>query len=281
MKKTMKSTTASVAVLTALLSLSGCVTTEKLADGSTRVSLNTDPRLMAKTLKGESEPLAKAAPLVDEQGNVSLIPQVNPLGRNRGNLYLGGRFNYSCMTEFVYSAKSGLGKLRDRADEACKQDYLARQSELRRKGLPHDAAAPVYGSNRAEEDAYWNALSVQTVSDLSRASQFSIRFAKIVEVAKDGGLSIQPSIGEAVTNDYVRMMPVPASVPVIIEDAAFASRLSSDPDKRKTGVGDWVSCDAVWHFVGTKDRNTGYSYGRYEVQFATKQMGCQEARPSA
>jgi hypothetical protein len=76
------------------------------------------------------------------------------------------------------------------------------------------------------------------------------------------------------------MLPVPVEVPVVLDDAAFAYRLSSDPDKRRTGGGDWIACDATWEFLRTVDHNTGYNYGRFEVQFKTVQMGCREARPT-
>ena len=268
--------TAGVLLLTAASALlGGCITTQTMPDGSTKVRITNDPSVIA------SSPLGRLLPgstetsqgVVGADGVVSLIPTKHPLP-DRGMLYLNGQFTYTCMTELMYAAKSGANRLRERPDEGCRQEYLIRQGELKRAGKPYDTSAPAFGSNTATEAAYWQSLVERNIAALRGANRFAIRFANIANVSKTGAISVRPGFGEAQTNDYVKMLPVPVEVPVVLDDAAFAYRL------RSTGFSDGIACDATWEFLRTVDHNTGYNYGRFEVQFKTVQMGCREARPT-
>jgi len=266
-----------VAVTSALLG--GCITTQTMPDGSTKVRITANPagifgRSQEQPLPGTTE---TSQNLIGEDGVVSLIPTNHPLPGGE-MLYLNGQFTYACMTELMYAAKSGASRLRERPDNACRQDYLIRQNELRRAGKPHDTAAPAFGSNTAAEAAYWQSLVERNIAILRGANRFSLRFGKIAIISKTGEISVKPAFAEAINNDYVRMLSVPADVPVVLDDPEFARRISSDPDNRRTGVGDWIACDATWEFLRTVDHNTGYNYGRFEVQFKTVQMGCREKK---
>ncbi|AYK20532.1 hypothetical protein [Aeromonas veronii] len=150
-------------------------------------------------------------------------------------LYLNGQFTYTCMTELMYAAKSGANRLRERPDNECRQEYLIRQGELKRAGKPYDTSAPAFGSNTATEAAYWQSIVERNIAALRGANRFAIRFAKIANVSKTGAISVRPGFGEAQTNDYVKMLPVPVEVPVVLDDAAFAYRLSSD--RTSAGLG--------------------------------------------
>lgn len=134
--------------------------------------------------------------------------------------------------------------------------------------------APAFGSNTATEAAYWQSLVERNIAPLRGANRFAIRFANIANVSKTGAISVWPGFGEAQTNDYVKMLPVPVEVPVVLDDAAFAYRLSS------TGFSDGIACDATWEFL----RNCG-SQHRLQLwpsrcNLSTVQMGCREARPT-
>lgn len=261
----------------AAFSLAGCVTTKTMPDGSTMVRVTNKPDTKEEsTATGSSSSIVRGG-ITDGNGTVSLIPVDSP-NKPRGSypLYLNGRFTYECMTELLYAAKNGT-EVDPKRNENCRQEYLLRQKDLKRSGKSYDQDAPVYGLNKALENQYWEKLVSETIVTLRAAKQFQIRFSKIAKISATGKITVRPSVGSESTNNYVILRPIPADVPVLLDDINFANKISSNPDNRKSGFGHWISCTAIANFVGTEDHKTGSSYGRYEVQFNTVQMGCKEA----
>lgn len=268
-----------VLLASAALVLAGCVTTQTMPDGSTKVRITNKPTSNAESTQGNGLPgSAVSGGITDGNGVVSLIPVDSP-NKPRGAypVFLGGRFTYECMTELLYAAKNGTEVHKQRGAD-CRQEYLIRQKELKRAGKPYDTKAPVFGLNPASDNAYWQALVDETLTTLRGAKQFQIRFAKIAKISPSGQITVRPSFGNDSTNNYVMLRTVPADVPVLLDDVTFANKISTNPDNRKNGFGDWITCTGAVNFLGTVDHKTGNNYGRYEVQFNAVQMGCKEAR---
>lgn len=266
----------STLISTVIFILAGCVTTETLPDGSTKVRITNNPNAATGAVSSNITPGANN--ITDANGVVSLIPVDSP-NKPRGDypLYIGGRFTYECMIELLYAAKSGNSVQKTR-NESCRQEYLIRQKELKQAGKPYDSKAPIFGVNPTADAAYWQLLVDETLTILRGAKQFQIRFAKMIKVSNTGQLTVRPSVGDDVNNNYVVLRTVPANVPVILDNTAFSNKISNNLNYRKTGFGEWISCTATIDFMNTIDHQTGYNYGRYEVQFHTSQMGCKEAK---
>jgi len=271
--------TAGVLLLAAASALlGGCITTQKMPDGSTKVRITNAPSVtgsgsgpLGGLLPGATETsqgLVGVDGVVGADGVVSLIPKTNPLP-NGPLMYLNGQFAYSCMSELLYAAKSGANRLRERVDSICRTRYLVRQSELKRAGKPYDTSAP--RATSAEAAAYWQSLVERNIAALRGANRFAVRVKQIAHINKTTGmLSVRPGLAGRVDGDPVNMVTVPADVPVVADDAELVNHL-------KTRGGGFIICGAIWEFLRIVDHNTGNAGGRFEMQFKAAQMECSPA----
>ena len=244
--------------------ITGCMTTQTMPDGSTRVSINA-PEMGQLGLNKSTQSV------VDGDGNVSLVPTAQ--GANNEPLYLAGQFNYTCAKYLVYRAQSN-SVPKSLADDSCRIDYYARQEWLKRQGKSHDQSAIGLVTRPNDQKIHWGLKRDSVLNEISKATAVSFQFKGLATVGKDGKISIKPAFGADSAQDDFRLQ-LPASVPAIIENPADARKVADNLASRRTSIGEPLVCTGVARFVKAED--TSQQYGRYLAVYDVTSMGCNTA----
>ena len=264
---------ARITIFMATIMCIGCVSTQKMADGSYRVKLF-DRRIVNQYMANNlSQTQTNEATETDQPGVMPLLPIKNPVsGKNM--LYLDGRFNYHCLAELLYMAKSNSDKPKNHAEyRGCRYDYIKLQEGKKKAGLSYDPAAPSLYDDDAIKNSYWEGVVTDTIAKLKGVDRFKIRFNKMTNTKSNGMITISPSFGMPLMHDVVHLLADPPEVPITIDDPEVMNRIKT------TGETETVVCDAIWDFVRAAERTgTKSQYGKYLVFFKTTQIGCHKPK---
>ncbi|MFO3661009.1 hypothetical protein [Pseudomonas amygdali] len=275
----------SVVALACTLGLSGCMTAQKMPDGSTKIRISDDaanslasmmPTGIMPMITGNSANGAGSG----AGGGMDLNPTLSQLGTGEW-MYLNGRYDYECMSALLYSAKSGSPIDAD-TNETCRDRYFLRQQQLKRAGKSYDRGAPAYDPANPPT-AYWKSVSGQTISQLAAMNQFSTRFEGLPRFDKAGRISVKVGFLGAAKGQDVRLVTVPDRTPVVMDDAAFESGMRSRSAQMNTDIGEMSACTAVLNVANAVDKGRrparipSSEYSRYEVQFSVATLGCKNS----
>ncbi|HEN8733384.1 TPA: hypothetical protein U8207_001773 [Pseudomonas putida] len=261
----------------AAVAMAGCVTTEQMPDGKTKIRFS-DEAVSSLTSMMPSG-LVSAVGGGASSGELDLIPTKSLAGSGL-YLYFNGRYDFACASALLYSAKSGQD-LDKNTNASCRDRYFQRQAELKLAGSPYDRAAPSYDA-RNPPDAYWGKLKGQTLGQLASTQQFAARFTAIPRIDSNGSITITPGFMGEGSGRHVALVTTPHRIPVVMDDAGFATQMRSQASRLNTRSGEWTTCDAVLAYTSTKDRGrrpatiSANEYLQYEVQFTVASMSCRD-----
>lgn len=276
-----KKATFAAIMLSGMVSLSGCLTTQEMPDGSTRIRVSDETSTsLASLMPSGVLPMVSGNSNSGVSGGMDLNPSLSTLGTGEW-MYLNGRFDYECMSALLFSAKSGQ-QMDAETSDTCRDRYFLRQQQLKRAGKAYDRGAPAYDPANPPT-AYWKTVSAQTISQLAGMSQFKTRFEGLPRFDKAGQLSVKVGFLGAAKGQDTRLVTVPDRTPVVIADAGFESGMRSRSAQMKTDVGEMSACSAVLSVVNAVDKGRrparipSSEYSRYEVQFQVASMGCKNS----
>lgn len=174
-----------ILLLLATAAMAGCVTTEQMPDGTTKIRFS-DEAVSSLT---SMMPNALVTGVAGGAGGeaVNLIPTISPLGTGEP-LYLNGRFELQCASALLYSAKSGR-PLDAQISNRCRSSYFLRQEQLRMAGKSYDRGAPAYDPSNPPNE-YWSTVVSRTVNQLAAKDKFTARFAGYPRIESGGGITI-------------------------------------------------------------------------------------------
>lgn len=259
--------------------LTGCLTTTKMHDGSTRIGLDTQQIFSGTPLESLGMPVANN-PAASGSGVLDLVPTLSPLN-GRQFLYLGGKHNLSCAAAMLYSAKSDT-PLEQSVDASCRDSYLNRQQQLKRAGRDYDRNAPSAGDT-LQAQAYWNSLRSATTARLGSMNQIRTRFTAMPQFNNDGAMSIRVRFLGGEPGQYAALHSVPVQTPVYLADKAFEAQQQLDRIRTNSKSASFVTCDATLNIDravdnGPRPRSAAASeYTRFVVQYYVDSMGCRDA----
>ncbi|WP_256221948.1 hypothetical protein [Pseudomonas sp. NBRC 111127] len=259
----------------AAVAMAGCVTTEQMPDGTTKVRFSDETVSSLTSMMPSS--LVKGMAGGAGSGALDLIPTKSLAGSGL-YLYFNGRYDFACASALLYSAKTGQDLDKD-TNETCRDRYFQRQAKLKRAGLPYDRAAPSYDAHNPP-DAYWAQLKGQILGQLANTQQFAARFTSISSFDKNGNLTMVPGFMGDGSGRHVALVTVPARIPVVMEDPGSEARMRSQASRLNTRAGQWTTCYAVLAYDSTRDRGRrpvtvlASEYLQYEVRFKVASISC-------
>ncbi|MBH3383288.1 hypothetical protein I5S53_04755 [Pseudomonas juntendi] len=261
----------------AAVAMAGCVTTEQMPDGTTKVRFSDEAVSSLTSMMPSS--LVNGMAGGAGSGTLDLIPTKSLAGSGL-YLYFNGRYDFACASALLYSAKTGQD-LDKNTNEVCRDKYFQRQAELKLAGNPYDRAAPSYDPHNPP-DAYWAQLKRQTLGQLANTQQFAARFTSIPRIDKNGNITMVPGFMGEGSGRHVALVTVPTRVPVVMDDAGFAAKMRSQANRLNTRSGEWTTCDAVLAYDSTRDKGrrpatiSPSEYLQYEVRFKVASMSCRD-----
>ncbi|PYB88925.1 hypothetical protein Q9323_02895 [Pseudomonas fulva] len=257
----------------AAMALTGCVTTEQMPDGRTKVRFSDDTVSSLTSMM----PSAMANGIAGSAG--SELDLIATLPSSSGEyLYLGGRFDAECTAALFYSAKSGK-PLATKIDDSCRIRYLARQQDLKAIGKPYDRAAPV-GELDGPHHPYWDSLTRRVIGQLAAQKQFKTRVGVIPRYDKAGTPFVTLGfLGQGKSEDYA-LRATPAPAPVVFSDPADGVQMRATAVRRQTDLGESIKCEALLEPQAAVDLrrkppsvNTS-DFTRYVVPMKITSMSC-------
>lgn len=265
----------------AAAAMAGCVTTEQMPDGTTKIRFSDEAVSSLTSMMPTG--LVTGVANGSGAGGLDLMPTKSLAGRGQ-YLYFNGRYDYACASALLYSAKSGK-ELDSDTNEACRDRYFQRQSELKRAGNPYDRAAPAYDAMNPP-DAYWAKLKAQTMGQLATTEQFAARFTAIPKIDRSGNITVTAGFMGQGGGGHVALVTAPHRIPVVMEDSGFAAQMRAKAKQLDTQLGDWTTCDAVLAYSSATDRGrrpaniAASDYLQYEVKFTVASMSCRDGMHS-
>lgn len=267
-----------ILLLLATAAMAGCVTTEQMPDGTTKIRFS-DEAVSSLT---SMMPNALVTGVAGGAGGeaVNLIPTISPLGTGEP-LYLNGRFELQCASALLYSAKSGR-PLDAQISNRCRSSYFLRQEQLRMAGKSYDRGAPAYDPSNPPNE-YWSKVVSRTVNQLAAKDKFIARFAGYPRIESGGGITISVRLLGESQGTYAALATTPARTPVVLDDAGFELGMRQRAARVGNQVVDAIACDAVLAYSKTVDKGPrpssidASSYTRYEVLFTVASMGCKDS----
>ncbi|NIE78108.1 hypothetical protein F3J45_27145 [Pantoea sp. Ap-967] len=265
----------------AAAAMAGCVTTERMPDGTTKVRFSDEAVSSLTSIMPSG--LVTGAANGSSGGGLNLLPTKSQAGSGL-YLYFDGRYDFNCASALLYSAKSGK-ELDKNTNDSCRDRYFLRQSELKLAGNAYDRAAPSYDV-RNPPDAYWSKLKAQTVGQLASTQQFAARFTAMPRLDSQGNITMTAGFMGEGGGQHVALVTTPHRIPVVMEDAGFAAQVRSNAAKRNSEFGNWTTCDAVLVYSSTVDRGRrpaniiASEYLQYEVRFTVSSMSCKDGMHS-
>ncbi|NIF27691.1 hypothetical protein F3J44_15075 [Pantoea sp. Tr-811] len=261
----------------ATVAMAGCVTTERMPDGTTKIRFSDETTSSLASLV----PTSVATGMAGGGGSgLDLMPTRSPL--NSGQfLYFAGQYDYECAAALLYSAKSSQ-PMDTQTSNTCRDRYFSRQQALKMAGKPYNRAAPAYDAANPPQ-AYWAQMTGQTISQLAGTGQFATRFTGLPRVGSDGQITMVVGFLGAGRGQDVALATTPMRTPVVINDAGFEAQMRSKAARLNTKVGDMSTCDAVLAYNGAVDKGrkpanvSARDYSRYEVRFTVASMGCKNS----
>ncbi|MBF8660097.1 hypothetical protein [Pseudomonas putida] len=257
------------------MALAGCVTTEQMPDGRTKIRFSDDTVSSLTSMM----PAAMATGIAGGAGSEGGLDLIATLPSSSGEfLYLGGRFDAECTAALFYSAKSGK-PLANKIDRSCRIRYLARQQDLKAIGKPYDRAAPV-GELEGSHHPYWDSLTRRVIGQLAAQKQFKTRVGVIPRYDKAGTPFVTLGfLGQGKSEDYA-LRTTPAPAPVVFSDPAYGAQMRATAVRRQTDLGESIKCEAWLEPQGAVDLgrkppsvNTS-DFARYVVPMKITSMGC-------
>lgn len=264
--------------LLATVTLSGCMTTERMPDGTTKIRISDDAaKSLASLMPGG---VVTGLSGSGGSGQLDLNPTQSPLKTSEW-LYFNGQHDFECATAFMYAAKTAK-QMDAQLDGDCRDRYLQRQQLLKRAGKTYDRSAPMADPTNPPE-AYWRSLSGRLISQLAAIDSFPARFGSLPQQDRYGRYTIKANFLGAVMGQPVALATIPALIPVTIDDAGFEAKMRAESSRLNTNGGGWVSCSSVLVFDSAVDKGrrpakiSSSEYSRYEVRFKVASMGCKDA----
>lgn len=261
----------------AAMAMAGCMTAERMPDGTTRIRFSDETANSLASLMPSGAMPGRANG--GSGSGLDLNYTMNPLG-NGTYLYLNGQFDYDCAAAMLYSAKSGQ-PLGEAISNTCRSSYFLQQEKLRMAGKPYDKGAPAYDPYNPP-NAYWAKIVARTTSQLEAANQFNVRFAGYPQLDRNGKITIRVQFMGVALGQYASLVTVPERTEVLLDDPQFEATLRKQSQGLNTVIPQVISCDAVLDYSKAVDKGPRPSsipngeYSRYEVQFVVKKMGCQD-----
>lgn len=259
----------------AAVALAGCVTTEQMPDGRTKIRFS-DDTVSSLTSMMPSAMVDGAAGGAGNKGELDLIATL--VSRSGEFLYLGGRFDFECTAALFYSAKSGK-PLDTTINDSCRVRYLARQQDLKADGKPYDRAAPVFDVDNPQR-GYWDSLTDRVIGQLAAQKQFKTRVGVVPRYDKSGVPFVTIGfLGQGKREDYA-LKTTPAPAPVVFSDPAYGAQVRANAIRRNTDLGESLKCEALLEpqsavDLGRKPPNVNTDdFSRYVVPMKITSMSC-------
>jgi hypothetical protein len=250
--------------------MTGCVTTERMPDGKTRIRFSDDTaNSLASLMPAAVVPGNFAAA---SGGELDLLAKKSAAGGGV-YLYFNGRYDFTCASALLYSAKSGR-PLSESDNVGCRDRYYQRQLALKQAGQPYDRAAPAYDAYNPNNE-YWEKLKGQTLGQLATTQQFATRTSTSTQLERDGTYTITLKFAGNGGGVHVALVPQPFRVPVVMENAVEQAKL-----RNGIPIDDWVTCNALLDYDRTVDRGqrprhiAPDAYRQYEVRFNVASVSC-------
>jgi len=256
------------------LALVGCVTTERMPDGKTRIRFSDDTANSLASLMPTGAVSALSASATGGNGELNLIATKNPL-RNADELYFNGQYGFECAAGLLYSAKSGQPLDAD-ISETCRHSYVHRQTQLKLEGRPHDRRATEYDPSKPLK-AYWAEVTGRTISQLSMIQQFPTSIGKMGTIGRDGTITITMGFHGNYGEPRSTLTTTPVRIPVVIDDAAFEQSIRNEAARLESDSVGFLACDAVLAYDKAIDRGPrhgGDHSPRYVVNFTVPSIHC-------
>lgn len=263
--------------LLAAVAMAGCVTTEQMPDGTTKIRFS-DEAVSSLTSMMPSSVVTGIAGGAGS-GGVDLNYTMNPL-KNGTYLYLNGQYDYECAAALLYSAKSGK-PMSAEISNTCRDNYLMQQERLRMAGKPYDRGVPAFDPANPP-NAYWAKVAGRTISQLAAVNQFNVRFAGYPRVDRNGKITIRVQFMGGAPGQYASLVTTPERTTVVLDDAAFELGMRKRSTDMNTEIGQLITCDAVLGYSNAVDKGarpasiSPGAYSRYEVRFTVNSLGCKD-----
>ena len=272
-----KKISAALLALGCTAGLTGCITTQKMPDGTTKIRFTDETASSLVSMMPTS-----VVPMLSgtNSNSLDLNPTLSSIGTGEW-LYLNGRFDYECMSSMLYSAKSRAA-IDAETNDTCRDRYFLRQQQLKRAGKSYDRGAPAFNPANPPA-AYWQSVSGKTISQLASMSEFNTRFEGLPRIDSVGRVSIKVGFLGAAKGQDVRLTTVPERTPVVMDDAAFEASMKSRSAQMITDVGEMSACNANLSVASAVDKGRRPAniptseFSRYEVRFTVIAMGCKNS----
>lgn len=258
----------------AALSMAGCMTAERMPDGKTRIRFSDETaNSLASLIPAGVVPGSAAA----SAGELDLMPKKSPAGSGL-YLYFNGRYDFTCASALLYSAKSGR-PLEESVNVDCRDRYYQRQLALKQAGNPYDRAAPAYDAYNPNNE-YWEKLKGQTLGQLATTQRFATRLSAMTRIERDGTHTLSLGFAGEGGGQHVALVPQPFRIPVVMDNADEQAKLRTRAANDRNQIGEWVTCNVLLDYDRTLDRGqrprhiASDAYRQHEMLFNVASVSC-------